>query len=91
MKSKERSELLNKSEERGEGIGVAELFIVFFFLLIALAIFIPKIYLANEIYYTSRKINKLLEEYEILKEENRILRQRIEEQKFKAQVLDTIY
>ena len=85
LKSYERYEIASKQ------IGLRELIIAFLILIIALLILMPKIYLANEIYFTSRKINKLLDEYEILKEENRILKQRLEQERFKTQVLDTIF
>ncbi len=88
----EKDELLRSYDEsQSTLIGPKELIIAFLVLAIALLILMPKIYLANEIYFTSRKINKLLDEYEILKEENRILKQRLEQERFKTQVLDTIF
>ncbi len=56
-----------------------------------LILILPKIYLKNEIYYNSRDISKLYNEYSILKEENRVLKQKLEYLKFKNQVLDTIF
>ena len=90
----EKDELLESYDDYRQAasrIGYKELVIAFLLLVIALLVFMPKIYLTNEIYFTSRKINKLLDEYEILKEENRILKQRLEQERFKAEVLDTIF
>jgi len=57
----------------------------------ALLVILPNIYLKNEIYYQSRDIAKLYNEYSVLKEENRALKQKLEKIKFKNQVLDTIF
>lgn len=57
----------------------------------ALLVILPNIYLKNEIYYESRDIAKLYNEYSVLKEENRALKQKLEYIKFKNQVLDTIF
>ncbi len=90
----EKEELLGSFEEyerKSSLLGLKDLIFALLFLAIALGLFFPKIYVANEIYYTSRKINKLLDHYEILKEENRLLKQKLEEEKFKNQVLDMIF
>ncbi len=60
-------------------------------MLTLLILILPKIYLKNEIYYNSRDISKLYNEYSILKEENRVLKQKLEYIRFKNQVLDTIF
>lgn len=54
------------------------------------ALFIPEIYIKNQIYYTSRDINTLLNEYAVLLEENRDLQKKIELIRYKNQVLDTL-
>ncbi|NPA88374.1 MAG: hypothetical protein GXO01_06655 [Epsilonproteobacteria bacterium] len=56
--------------------------VIFAFLFI-LVLSVPKIYLATNIYYSSVKINKLLNEYYSLKAENSILKSKIEKLKFK--------
>ena len=91
---KDQAELLESYEEfkdKSSLISFGDLIIAVLLVALALFIFLPKIYLANEIYYTSRDINKLLDQYEILKEENRLLKQQLEQEKFKNQVLDTIF
>lgn len=58
-----------------------------FFLMLAF----PKIYISQQIYYKSRDIAKLQNEYETLKEENRLISSSVEKIKFKNQVLDTLF
>ncbi len=66
------------------------LIIVLSTLAISLALFFPKIYLANNIYYISKDINKLYANYISLKEENRFLQQQLEDMKFKNQIIDSL-
>ncbi|GAX88146.1 conserved hypothetical protein [Lebetimonas natsushimae] len=56
---------------------------VVFAIIFSLAILFPKIYIANNIYTYSLKINKLLNEYYSLKAEQFILTSKIEKIKFK--------
>lgn len=67
------------------------LIIVLSILVISLVLFVPKIYLANNIYYTSKDINKLYANYVSLKEENRFLQQQLEDMKFKNQIIDSLF
>ena len=66
------------------------IFIAFGFLILALTLFFPKIYLTNNIYYVSKDINKLYGHYISLKEENKFLNQQLEDMKFKNQVEDSL-
>jgi cell division protein FtsL len=59
-------------------------------LIVALFLFFPKIYLQNNIYYTSKDINKLYAHYTSLKEENKFLVQQLEDMKFKNQIEDSL-
>jgi cell division protein FtsL len=59
-------------------------------LVLALTLFIPKIYLRNNIYYISKDINKLYTHYISLKEENKFLIQQLEDAKFKNQITDSL-
>ena len=52
-------------------------------ILFSFALFLPKIYISSQIYLTSVKINKKLNEYYSLKAENSILLSKIEKIKFK--------
>ena len=67
------------------------LMLVYMVMFVAFLLILPKIYIKNQIYYMSRDINKLYGEYSILKEENRVLKQNLENIRFKNQILDTIY
>ena len=66
------------------------LLIVFCILALALILFTPKIFLRNNIYYISKDINKLYAHHMSIKEENRFLRQQLEDMKFKNQIMDSL-
>ena len=90
--SEERKELLSTFEEAGSSeLELKDLIVTFLIIAIVFALVVPKIYLSNEIYYKSRNINKLLDDYEILKEEHRLLKQKLEYVQFENQVLGTIF
>ena len=59
-------------------------------MILSLAIFMPKIYLRNNIYYVSKDINKLYTQYISLKEENKFLKQQHEDALFKNQIMDSL-
>lgn len=67
------------------------LLLVYMVMFVSFLLILPKIYIKNQIYYMSRDISKLYGEYSILKEENRVLKQNLENIRFKNQILDTIY
>jgi len=54
------------------------LMLVYMTIFVAFLVILPKIYIKNQIYYMSRDINKLYSEYSILSEENRVLKQNLE-------------
>jgi len=90
----DKSQLLDKIDEeikKEKNLDFRLLVTVYLTILIGLSIILPKIYIKNEIYYTSREISKISSEYSVLKEENRFLRQKVEYIKFKNQVLDTVF
>jgi len=66
------------------------LFIVFSILILVLTFFMPKIYLQNNIYYVSKDINKLNNQYISLLEENKFLKQQHEDALFKNQIMDSL-
>lgn len=70
-----------------------ENFLLYTMLIIALVLVIlfPKIYITQQIYFTSRDISKLQGEYDTLKEENRLIRSSVESLRYKNQILDTIF
>ena len=67
------------------------LLLVYMVMFVAFLLILPKIYIKNQIYYMSRDISKLYGEYSILKEQNRVLKQNLENIRFKNQILDTIF
>ncbi len=90
----EKQELLESFQEvesKQKELGLKDLLISLLVIAIVYLLIFPKIYLSNQIYYKSRHINKLLDDYEILKEENRLLRQKIDALRYKNQILDTIF
>lgn len=67
-------------------------FLYILLILVLVSIFaFPKIYIQQQIYFKSRDIAKLKSEYEILKEENRLIGASVESIKFKNQILDTLF
>lgn len=61
-----------------EGVSKFHLFIAFFIILLIMSIFIPKIFISNNIYYTSREISRLHAEKELLYEERMRLQREVE-------------
>ncbi|BCD62400.1 hypothetical protein NitYY0826_C1276 [Nitratiruptor sp. YY08-26] len=93
MEKVEKKELLDSIDEISSKKELDGTFFILVILSVVLiiALIFPKIYLSNQIYYKSRTINTLLDNYEILKEENRLLRQQLEYERYKNQVLDTMF
>jgi cell division protein FtsL len=83
----EVEEILAPTQKMGAVYFIGTLLLVTLFL----ATVFPKIYLQNKIYYKSREISKLKREYDALKEENRIIKAKVESIRFKNQILDTLF
>lgn len=83
IKNQEKEELLSENEEDIKGLGVDSLFIAYVILFFSLFIFLPKIYLASNIYYVSREISHLQTQENLLKEQNARLQRQLEDVKFK--------
>ena len=64
---------------------------VLFSISLVLAVLFPKIYIQQQIYFTSRDISKLKGEYDILKEENKLISSSVESIRYKNQILDTLF
>ncbi len=84
---KEHHELQNMENKMGWRFLLMTLLI----LAIAWLILFPKVYLQSQVYYKSRDIAVLTGEFNVLKEENRILKTKVESIRFKNQVLDTMF
>ncbi len=81
----------DKEQNKEQNIEFKFLMLVYLTMLVAFLIILPKIYIKNQIYYISRDISKLHSQYEVLSEENRILKQKLESIRFKNQVLDSVF
>jgi len=60
-------------------------------MILVITIVFPKIYIQQQIYFTSRDISKLKSEYDTLKEENRVISSSVESIRYKNQILDTLF
>ena len=93
-KTEELNEIKNVAYEvqkESQNISFKTLLIVYLFIVLGLVLSVPKIYLRADIYYLSKDISRLYAKYQVLEEENRHLKQQLENAKFKNQVLDTIF
>jgi cell division protein FtsL len=67
-----------------------ELYVVFIIFFILIFLTFPKIYLRNNIYYTSKDINELLSKKDLLLEEQEILEQQLEKLEYQNQINDSL-
>ena len=94
MQTNEKNRLLDSIDElyrEYENLDFKVLLVVIIAFAVGFLLFVPKIYLKNEIYYISRDVGKLYGQYQTLKEENRDLSEKIEVMKFKNQVIEVEY
>jgi len=80
-----------KKKRAPNGITFGMISVILMAMSIVLILTLIKIYLSNQIYYESKKINKIQRQVEALKAEKRILQQNVEALKFKNRVTDTIF
>jgi len=80
-----------KKKKSPNGITLGMLSVILMVMAIVLILALMKIYLSNQIYYESKKVNKLYRQVEALKAERKILQQNVEALKFKNRVTDTIF
>ena len=73
------------------GITFGMVSVILISMTIVLILTLIKIYLSNQIYYESKKVNKIYRQVEALKAEKMILQQNVEALKFKNRVTDTIF
>lgn len=64
---------------------------VFVGIFLILMIVFPKIFIQTQIYFKSREISTLNREHDALKEENRIIRAKVERMVYKNKILDTLF
>ncbi|WP_295420966.1 hypothetical protein [Sulfurovum sp.] len=80
-----------KKKATPNGITLGMISVVLMSVTIVLILAIIKVYLSNQIYYESKKVNKIQREVEALKAEKVTLQQNVEALKFKNRVTDTIF
>ncbi len=80
-----------KKTKEANGITFGMISVIVISMTIVLILTIVKIYLSNQIYYESKKVNKMQREVNTLKAERVILQQNVEALKFKNKVTDTIF
>ena len=80
-----------KKKSNPNGITFGMISVIFMSMAIVLILTMIKIYLSNQIYYESKKVNKMQREVQALKAEKIILQQSVEALKFKNRVTDTIF
>lgn len=64
---------------------------VFVGIFLILVVVFPKIFINTQIYFKSREISTLSHEHDALKEENRLIKAKVESMKYKSQVSDTLF
>ena len=81
----------NKKITAPNGITFGMVSVVAMSITIVLILTLTKIYLANQIYYESKIVNKMVREVSVLKAENIMLKRNVETLKFKDSVTNTIF
>jgi len=74
-----------------KGVTFGSLTISLMAMAVILVMALVKVYISNQIYYKSKNVHMLEQEVAILKEENRLLRTKVERLKYKSQILDTMF
>ncbi len=80
-----------KKKKAPNGITFGMVSVIVMAMGIVLILTMIKIYLSNQIYYESKKVNKIQRQVEALKAERQILQQNVEALKFRSNVTDTIF
>jgi cell division protein FtsL len=74
-----------------ESMGPLFLRNVFVGVFLILVVVFPKIFINTQIYFKSREISTLTHEHDALMEENRLIKAKVEELKYKSQIADTLF
>lgn len=78
----EKEELSHLSYTQDESISGKDLLRGFFIIFMIFCVFAPKVYVSNQIYYLSRDIAKTSYHLDLLNEENKNLKQELEDFRF---------
>lgn len=81
----------SKKKKTPNGITLGMISVILLSMSIVLLLAMAKIYLSNQIYYESKKVNKIQREVEALRAERVILQQNVEALRFKNRVEDNIF
>lgn len=73
-----------------QNLSKTSLFIAIGIAFLVMIVTLPKIFIANEIYYTSRDIGTLRDKLGVLNEENRELKSKLEQIRYQNQVIDNL-
>lgn len=77
-------------ERKPQNLSFVSLLIAFGIVALVLFVTLPKVYIANDIYYTSRDIATLRDKLGVLLEENRELKSKLEQIRYKNQIIDNM-
>lgn len=77
-------------ETPAQNLSKTSLFIAIGIAFLVMIVTLPKIFIANEIYYTSRDIGTLRDKLGVLNEENRELKSKLEQIRYQNQVIDNL-
>ncbi len=91
---RDKDQLLDEIDEivaPKKRLDAKHLFVTYLFVATIVALAFFKIYVHQQIYYESRKIAKLRSQRELLLEENRVIKSKVEAIRFKNQISDTIF
>ena len=80
----------DKEQNRAKNITFRNLLYVYIAIFLTLLVVLPKIYVSNQIYYTSKEINAMYHKYTALKEEKAYLQRQLESIRFKIEVIDEV-
>ena len=81
-----------RKKRSGEnGITFSLFLIIIMSMVIVVILAMIRIYLSNQIYYESRRVNYIEREVSALREEKRMLENQVQKLKFKNRVSDTIF
>ncbi|ANE35616.1 hypothetical protein CIG11343_0548 [Campylobacter iguaniorum] len=89
----DKYELLQTHDEelkKEHNLSFQHLLTAYLMILLILAVTLPKIYISNEIYYTSRDIAELRNKLNVLLEENKELNSKLEKIRYKNQIIDNM-
>ncbi len=90
---REKDLLLEEYDEAlnsAKNISFKNLLFVFAAIFLVLLLILPKIYISNQIYYTSKNINGMYHTYTALTEENAHLKRELELIRYQVEVLDEL-